>query len=63
MITLTLTTQHFLYIQESIERDLEDARDQIMFGPDDEAIVRVFDQAQSVLRLLRDVEQGQVVTF
>jgi hypothetical protein len=63
MITLTLTPQHFLYIKESVERDLEEARDQIMFGPEDDNATHVFNHARVVLNILKDVEQKQVVPF
>ena len=63
MITLTLTPQHFLYITDAVERDLEEARDQIMFGPEDDNATHVFNQARVVLNVLKDVEQKQVVPF
>jgi hypothetical protein len=55
MITLTLTPQHFLYIKDAVERDLEEARDQIMFGPEDDNATHVFNHARVVLNILKDV--------
>ncbi len=63
MITLTLTPQHFLYIKDAVERDMEEARDQIIFGQEDDAATHAFNHARVVLNILKDVEQKQVVPF
>jgi hypothetical protein len=62
MITLTLTPPQFLCVRDAVERELEEARDQIMFGPDDDNATHAFNQARVVLNLMKDAEQKQVVS-
>lgn len=62
MITLFLTDQQFRYIRDAVERDLEEARHSIMFGPDDDNATHIFNWAKVALNLMKDAEQKQVVS-
>lgn len=64
MITLSLTPQQFIYLQDAVKRDLETLEEMAPWDIDDqtaehEAEVRMCKQMQ---RVLHGVEQMQVIT-
>lgn len=61
MITLKLTPPQFAYLRAAVERDMEEARLQIMLGTDDDEPTHVFNQAKIMLHILPSVEDVNAV--
>jgi hypothetical protein len=51
MITITLTLTELAYLRAAVERDMEDARDVVMFGDDPHAAAALA-AARDILRKL-----------
>ena len=51
MITVTLTLTELAYLRDAVERDMEDARDIVMFG-EDEYAQAAYASAVDILRKL-----------
>lgn len=51
MITVTLTLTELAYLRAAVERDMEDARDIVMFG-EDECAQAAYASALDILRKL-----------